>query len=76
MIDAASVCPAAYEILEALKKEYGFPLPKRKNIREEYQQDEDTFIPFIAGYTSWGYPYGILEAEEEDIEADSDELPF
>lgn len=49
---------------------------KRKNIREEYQQDEDTFIPFIAGYTSWGYPYGILEAEEEDIEADSDELPF
>ena len=37
---------------------------------------EDTFIPFIAGYTSWGYPYEILEAEEEDIEADSDELPF
>ena len=37
---------------------------------------DDTFIPFIAGYTSWGYPYGILEAEEEDIEADSDELPF
>ena len=76
VIDEASVCLAAYEIQKKKKKEYGFPLPKRKNIREEYQQDEDTFIPFIAGYTSWGYPYGILEAEEEDIEADSDELPF
>ena len=77
VIDAASVCPAAYEILEALKKEYDFPPRKRKNIRGKYQQDEDTFIPFIAGYTSWGFPYGVFEeaAEEEDSESDSD-MPF
>ncbi len=72
VLNAASVCPAAYEILEALKELYGFDAYRRNLRKKRHQQkvgfplEGDSFLPI---FTDKSY--------EEDIEeTDLEELPF
>lgn len=79
VLNAVEVCPAAYEILEALKKEYNFSLRQNGNHRSTISAEDGTDFSFIAGYTSWGFPYGTLrEADNSETEnqADFTDLPF
>lgn len=76
VLNAVSVCPAAYEIFEALKLIYDFDSNKRGKRRTYSLPESDSNFSFIAGYTSWGFPYGI---EIEDDDADDiceEDLPF
>lgn len=74
VLTAVSVCPAAYEIFDALKKEYGFPSQKNRKRRNRHPQEENSDFSFITGYPSWGFPYGVNREEEDRIP--SDEPPF
>lgn len=63
-------------------------LRKQKQLKKEQQAEAlktfDDGFAFIAGYTSWGFPYGITYFEMEENEANStpinhkwdDDLPF
>lgn len=75
VLNAVSVCPAAYEIFEALKKEYRFPSRRKGNL-EECSDISGSGFSFIAGYTSWGFPYGTPEETDEEDQASSDDVPF
>jgi hypothetical protein len=35
---------------------------KKEQLRERYKDSDDTFA-YIVGYTSWGFPYGIIWEE-------------
>lgn len=50
---------------------------KQKN-HDDFFPEEEPGFSFVAGYTSWGFPYGTLvEDEEEDTAPLKDEeLPF
>lgn len=40
-------------------------------------EDCDDSVIFIAGYTSWGVPYGIMTEEIEiDADIEKEEVPF
>lgn len=52
---------------------------KKSNKKQEdiFYQDCDENFSFIAGYTSWGVPYGIMRDEvDADVDIEDEELPF
>ncbi len=52
---------------------------KKSKVKQEdiFEQDCDENFAFIAGYTTWGFPYGILGDEvEADVDIENEELPF
>ena len=52
-------------------------LKNKKNKIYDVIESDETFA-FIAGYTSWGIPYGVTweEMESEKEELADEELPF
>jgi hypothetical protein len=66
--------------LELLKTEK----ERKKEQRAEARETSDDGFAWIAGYTSWGFPYGITYEEMEENEANAlslnkerdDDLPF
>lgn len=72
VLAAVSVCPAAYEIFEALKELYGFAAYKRSLRNKRYQQKvgfpfrDDPFPPMSSD----------MPCEEDKEETDLEELPF
>ena len=76
-LSAVSVCPVAYEICERLKQLYGFGSYRKRRRSTEDSIEQAPGFSFVAGYTSWGFPYGVPEEPEEDHAPESDEeLPF
>lgn len=43
-------------------------LKEKKCNDHEYDEDSDERFCFIAGYTSWGFPYGLTWEEQEALE--------
>ncbi|SDE64926.1 hypothetical protein SAMN02799630_06019 [Paenibacillus sp. UNCCL117] len=61
---------ANLQVLEASRKRK----EKRQLEREEWENsDSDEIYAYIAGYTAWGFPYGLTWEEMEQI-ADFDSL--
>ena len=75
VLNAVSICPVAYEIFEALKKIYGFGHHRRGEMTR-WQNDCSDEAFFVAGHTSWGFPYGYTQEETEQEEDSSEQLPF
>lgn len=54
---------------------------KLEDLKSLYEDSDDTFY-FIAGYTSWGFPYGVTWEEIGEIppwldnESEENEIPF
>ena len=75
-LSAVAVCPAAYEICERLKQIY-FGRYKRQRGRANDCDSQAPGFSFVAGYTEWGFPYGVPEvSEEQDVPSTDEELPF
>lgn len=67
---------AAFEIWEALKKSYGFVPGKRGKHHANAAPTENEDFSFIAGYTPWGFPYGIQREDAGWEDSGLEELPF
>jgi len=75
ILNAVSVCPAAYEIFEALKELYDFDT-YRRNLRKKpyYQNGGFSFPDDLFSSTATG---GCIEQEDlEEKESDFEVLPF
>lgn len=48
---------------------------KKKNENLNFELEQDESFSFIAGYTSWGFPFGTTW-EETDVEPDEEEDVF
>lgn len=48
---------------------------KKKNYNIDFEIEQDESFSFIAGYTSWGFPYGTTW-EETDLELDEEDEVF
>lgn len=59
---AATIKQAKLERRERLKYEKEHVLALLEN------SDSDEDFAFIAGYTSWGFPYGVTWEEQEELE--------
>lgn len=45
--------------------------------QNDFFPEEDPGFSFVAGYTSWGFPYGTYEEDEEDTALlEEEDLPF
>lgn len=76
-LNAVGVCPAAYEICERLKQLYGFGRYRKRHDDTERFDNQAPGFSFVAGYTSWGFPYGVPEASEgQKVQEADEELPF
>lgn len=76
-LSAVAVCPVAYEICERLKQIYGFAQRRRTHGPAGIPDGQAPGFSFVAGYTSWGFPYGVPEeSEKQDDPASDEELPF
>lgn len=73
VLNAVSVCPAAYEILEALKLIYDFDSYRKGKHHSCTPPESDSEYAFLAGDTPWGFPYGM---QEEADNSASEDLPF
>lgn len=72
VLNAASVCPAAYEILEALKQVYDFDSYRRRKRRVFRMQEADAADVFIADVPLW---VSFWDGADND-DLPSEELPF
>jgi hypothetical protein len=72
VLDAVSICPAAYEILEALKELYDFDNYRRSLRRRYVQTDPSAFDVDRLFLTSSDSYYDENHIDEDD----SEELPF
>lgn len=68
------------EYKETLKRQEQMRIEKRKQRQREEQEEFAEGFFFIAGYTSWGFPYGIECDEDtdnqEEMMIDDPTLPF
>lgn len=48
--------------------------PQKK--RDDFFPEEEPDFSFVAGYTSWGFPYGTLVEDEDTAPLKEEELPF
>lgn len=76
VLNAVSVCPAAYEIFEALKLLYDFDSYRRGKRRSCPPPESGDDFSFIAGYTSGGVPYGVEKGNDDAENVSTEELPF
>ena len=71
VLDAVSICPAAYEILEALKELYDFDEYRRSLRRRHYVQEEPSAFDvdrlFLTPFDSYHYKNHIDEDDSEDL---------
>ncbi len=75
-LNAVGVCPAAYEICEALKTHYGFRRGRGRSPQNDPLCESIDGFSFVAGHTSWGFPYGIEESAEDAETFSGEALPF
>lgn len=76
-LNAVGVCPVAYEICERLKQIYGFGRYRRQHGHANIFDSQAPGFSFTAGYTEWGFPYGVSEAsEEQNVLSIDEEIPF